>query len=152
MGFRSRIFGDRPRNIIGDELRTLTPENALEEVLCAARDGRQAIEEFVERVLQSQLFMPSESEPEVIMGGGGTGFRPIVAMVGSDAVVVACTAGSRTSTLINLDLRSGMLVDATWVLRMLRDRTGLWINPGWDAGLMMPAEGMRRFKADRGLV
>ena len=150
MGFLSRMFGGRPRNIIGEQLTHLTPENPLEHLLCAARDGKGSIEAFVDAMLQSQLFLPSEIEPEETTEGAG--FQPIVANVGDDTMVIACTSDTRTSTLVNLELRSGVLVDGEWVIRMLPDGTGLWINPGWDASLMMRSSGMRGFKADRGLT
>lgn len=143
MGFFKR---DKP-----PELKILEPVDLLESTLRGVRDGDQEMHTFLQMLLRSKLFVPSKIEPSPQTQG--TAFSPVIVQSEDGPVVVCYTNSSRAPADADSPVSAphALLVEAEWILRIVPPEIGMWINPGWDVGILMPAKGLAEFKAHYGL-
>jgi hypothetical protein len=134
------------------EPKHLEPLDLLESTLKAVRDDEQPMHAFLEILLRSKLFVPSMIEPEE--KDEGLALSPVIVQSEAGPVVVSYTDASRAPADATSILSGpyAILVEAAWILRIVPPEIGMWINPGWDVGLLMPAQGLEQFKKDYGLT
>lgn len=108
---------------------TETPQNALEEALVAARDGRLSTEAFLRILVDMPLFLPSGTPVQA----DGAGFAPVLlTRSGTDYLAVYTTqkrAGSVADTASYC-----LQVAADWVFKHMPAGSGIVINAGFAIG------------------
>lgn len=153
MGLFSGLFGGGKEKELPPliPLDKFVPENQLEEKLKGFIEGRDTVKDVMEAMLATQVFLPSMAEPEE-MRQGKVKFCVLENPAQGDMAAVF-TAPSRSDTVRELlpGLKSAFLAEAKWVFRIVPEDLGIIINPGWQAGLEMPAKGLVQFKKDYGL-
>lgn len=122
------------------------PRNDLESQLLAAQEGRLSGEEFMTRLLGSQVFMPvRETHP---IGGFQASDKAVPLSLTSEdgtEVLVLFTSPERAKPFVqdHPAYQGGLLAEFRWVLEKMGDGVGIALNPGWAVGIDM-APGMVR--------
>ena len=138
MGIFDRLFGGE-----------YGPAGELERALWRFNQEKSAAaqEASLEVLLRSQLFVPSMKEASDLMNE--TSF--IVQDTGVGPAVLAFTLPERMTVeyAASVGARSGLGVEARWLLENLPDHLGLMINPDLATGLILPAAGLAQFRRNR---
>jgi len=130
--------------------RPFLPNNELERVLLAARQGGLPVQSLVDALLRSQVFILIDKEigPE---GTWDASTSPLVISSSKGQASLAMfTSPARSADLAKQcpQFGFGLLVDFRWILSMMGPQLGLTVNPGWAAMMEMPPEGVNQLKAD----
>jgi len=123
------------------------PENELESTLLQVVEGKAELNGFLEQLLRSKIFMLFNGN--LAEAKDASAIRPLAMTNASGAREVAIfTSPTRATPLTRQapEYEYGMLVETGWALKGVAPGIGVVINPGWRAGLEMPAEGLARFK------
>lgn len=114
------------------------PRNDLEKLLLAAQEGEIEIEEFVEALLGSQLFLPLHDDSPIGNFQRNQTARPLT-LTADDGlpVLVMFTSPDRARPFVkdHPGYGGGILTDLHWVFENLGVGYGITLNPGWAAGL-----------------
>jgi hypothetical protein len=124
--------------------RALEPRNDLEHRLAAAQAGEIAPEVFMQELVEAQVFMPVQDEPEAIKGlQRSTRARPLVLQADDGTLVlVLFTSPERAKAFVREfpGYGGGLLTEFRWVLERVGDDNGIVINPGLELGIDMEPE------------
>ncbi len=115
-----------------------------------ADPGVPTQERFLERLLTAKLFVPARREGQA--AAKASDFAMLVTDTDDGPYAIAFSSPERVTQEVARahGMRSGVLVEATFVLRQLPEGMGLVINPGTPELLMqLPAEGLARFRRAR---
>lgn len=145
MGLFQRLFGKGnavpqvQRVQIGGELREVAPENDLENALLSLRAGQMQIQDVAGLLVKARVFIPSPQDVEVRPDKAG--FQPLVVEVPEGLFVPVYTSVARSEAMKeqNLSAASGIETEAAWFVKNMPAELGLFINPGWQSCLMLPA-------------
>lgn len=121
-----------------------TPHNELEHKLIAAQQGTLASDAFMHDLLEAQVFMPVEDEPNQIQGfQRSTKATPLtLANDNGDSTLLLFTSPERAKPFV-VDFpayRGGLLVDFSWVLGRVGSGIAMSINPGLEFGIDLDPE------------
>jgi len=114
------------------------PRNDLEKLLLAAQEGQVEIEEFVENLLGSQLFLPLHDDTRIGNFQRSQTARPLTLETDDGTqVLVLFTSPDRARSFVkdHPGYEGGILTDLNWVFENLGMGFGITLNPGWDAGI-----------------
>jgi hypothetical protein len=119
--------------------QTFTAHNELETKLVAAQQGELDSDGFVNDLLDSQLFMPVEDEPNPIQGfQRSTTANPLTVKTedGYD-VMVLFTSPERAKPFLEdfPAYRGGLLTEFGWILQRIGSGVAISINPGLEYGI-----------------
>lgn len=119
------------------------PKNELESQLLAAQQGRIDAEEFMQALLEAQLFMPVEERLSV--GGLQSSDRANpLSLQAEDGtkVLVLFTSPERAKPFVknHPGYEGGLLAEFTWIVSKMGSGYGISLNPGWEVGLDMEPE------------
>ncbi len=111
-------------------LTPLVPENPLEIALVAARKGEIPLAEFLAKLLDADIAVPTATEVQA----DGSGFRPVVLDKEGTGMVAVFTSLERSRRL-EAHARFVLSVNARSFFGMLLPDVGVVLNPGFEEGL-----------------
>ncbi len=128
--------------------QALEPRNDLERRLLAAQAGGTSPEAFMEELMDAQVFLPVQDEPDQIKGfQRSSRARPLV-LQGEDGiqVLVLFTSPERAKAFVKefQDYGGGLLTEFRWVLERVGEGNAIVINPGLELGIDLEPEMVRR--------
>lgn len=134
-----------------DEQTMNEPRNDLERRLQAAQAGETTPEAFMEELLDAQVFLPVQDEPDEIKGfQRSTRARPLV-LEGEEgvSVLVLFTSPERAKPFLDAfpGYGGGLLAEFRWVLERVGEGSAIVINPGLDLGIDLEPETVQRMVA-----
>jgi len=119
--------------------QTFTAHNDLEIKLVAAQEGRLNSDTFMEELLDQQLFMPVEDEPNQIQGfQRSTKAKPLTLQTEEGLeVLVLFTSPERAKPFLEdfPAYRGGLLTEFSWILERIGAGVAISINPGLEFGI-----------------
>jgi hypothetical protein len=112
--------------------------NELEQKLLDAQEGRLAIEDFMNALLESQVFMPVLEAKTVLNIQRSQSAQPL-ALDAEDGtkVLVLFTSPERAKPFVKdfPGYEGGLLTDFNWIFENLGTGFGIAINPGSEVGI-----------------
>jgi hypothetical protein len=123
--------------------------NELEEKLVAAQDGRLPESEFMQYLLEAQVFMPVRDSIGI---GGFTGSSKAIPLTikTEDEVegLILFTSPERAKAFLQdyPGYEGGLLVEFKWVLEKTGSGVGISINPNWPVGMDMEPAMVKQLK------
>lgn len=123
---------------------TFAAQNDLEVMLTIALDGGVSEEEFMPRLMNSQVFMPVQDEANEIKGfQRTTRAQPLVIEdENGSKVLILFTSPGRAKEFVGSHpgYGGGLLTELSWVLRKMDAPLGIALNPGFEVGFDMDVE------------
>lgn len=118
---------------------TFTAHNDLESKLIDAHEGRLDSSAFMNHLLESQVFMPVEDEPQAIEGFQRSSKAKPLTLETEDGVnvLILFTSPERAKGFLTdfPTYTGGLLSEFTWILERLGSGVGISINPGFEVGI-----------------
>jgi hypothetical protein len=122
-------------------LSDFVPENEIEHRIVAAMTGALDSDTLMHEIATADIFIPSDTP----MQPDGGGFSPVLLeQQDGMAFVAVFTARSRTRALAP----HGMQAPAAHFIRRIPAGYGMIVNPGTDAQIFLPPDGVAALKAD----
>ncbi len=119
--------------------QTFTAHNDLENKLVAAQQGQLDSDVFMRELLDSQIFMPVEDEPNQIQGfQRSTRANPLtIESEDGVSVLVLFTSPERAKGFLQdfPAYRGGLLTEFSWILGRIGSGVAVSINPGMEFGI-----------------
>jgi len=119
--------------------QTFTAHNELETRLVAAQQGELDSDVFMQELLDAQIFMPVEDEPNQIQGFQRSTKANPLTLQSEDGVnvLVLFTSPERAKGFLEdfPDYRGGLLTEFSWILERIGSGVGVSINPGIEFGI-----------------
>lgn len=119
--------------------KTFTAHNDLETRLVAAQQGQMDSDIFMQELLDSQIFMPVEDEPNQIQGfQRSTKANPLTVQSEDGMnVLVLFTSPERAKGFLQdfPAYTGGLLTEFSWILSRIGSGVGVSINPGMEFGI-----------------
>ncbi len=126
---------------------TFQPRNQLEQRLQAAQQGELPGDIFMQQLLDSQVFMPVEDK----LGIGGfqdsSQAKPLIVKAEDGTeVLVLFTSPDRARPFLKdfPGYEGGLLAEFKWVLEKTGGGHAVSLNPGWDVGMDMEPDMVKR--------
>lgn len=120
------------------------PHNDLEKDLLAVHRGERDVADFVQALMDQQVFMPVRDEQDAIAGfQRSTRAQPlIVTDEEGERVLVLFTSPERAKPMVAdfPDYSGGLLTEFSWLLERLGGGVHIALNPGWEIGLDFDAD------------
>lgn len=131
---------------------TFIPANDIEEKLNAAQEGRLSGEDFMQELLQAQLFMPILDKHGI--GGLQTSASATPLTLNNDEnveILILFTSPERAKEFVKdfPGYEGGLLAEFTWILEKLGAGHGISINPNWAVGIDMAPEMIEALRQPR---
>ena len=123
--------------------------NDLEQKLMEAQEGSLPESEFMQYLLEAQVFMPVRDSIGI---AGFTGSNKAIPLtlntVDAVEVLVLFTSPDRAKSFVQdyPGYEGGLLVEFKWVLERTGSGVGISINPNWPVGMDMEAEMVQQLK------
>ncbi len=125
--------------------------NDLEQKLLAAQEGRLPENEFMQYLLEAQVFMPVRDSINIAGFTGSNKAIPLTVKT-EDAVevLILFTSPDRAKTFVrdHPGYEGGLLVEFKWVLERTGSGVGISINPNWPVGMDMEPEMVQQLKSN----
>jgi hypothetical protein len=122
------------------------PRNDLEKSLLDAQEGRIAGEQFMQALLESQVYMPVFEKQDDAIGNIQLDNRAKPLSVRDDAgeeFLILFTSPERAPEFVK-DFPGyadgGLLAEFSWVLEKTGVGSGISLNPGWPVGIDLEPE------------
>ena len=123
---------------------TFAAQNELEKQLMGALDGSMPGEDFIQHLMDAQVFMPIQDEVNAIKGfQRTTKAQPLlVEDENGDQALILFTSPGRAREFVNQHpgYGGGLLTEFSWVLRKMDAPLSIALNPGFETGFDMDAE------------
>lgn len=129
----------------------LEPANDLEKALAAAQNGESTTAEFLQQLIDSDVFILL-SQSEQHDDEDGRDIQPLVLEGPDKAPMLAMfTHSERVSPLIEEfpDFTFPLEVEFSWLVANASDGMGLVINPGWSYAASLPPEALTQLRNKR---
>ncbi len=126
-----------------DQPAPLVPSNPLETALVAARKGEIPIAEFLSRLLDSQIAVPSTTEVQP----DGSGFNPVTFDRDGTGMVAVFSSLERAARVAE-HAQYALTINARSFFGMLLADVGVVLNPGYDEGIDVSPDGVARLLRD----
>lgn len=123
--------------------------NELEEKLTDAQEGRLPESEFMQYLLEAQVFMPVRDSIGIEGFTGSSKAIPLTIKTEDEVeVLILFTSPERAKTFLQdyPGYDGGLLVEFKWVLEKTGSGVGISINPDWPVGIDMEPEMVQRLK------
>lgn len=148
---------DKIRGFVAKTLEIRRPEagafgefvagNDTEEMLVGVVQGDVAMNAFLDKLIASKVCLLFNGNPAE--AGRQPGIAPL-ALTGPDGQreVAMFTSSERATPFADLapEYQHGLWVECAWALKGVQPGIGVILNPGWNASIEMPADGVQRFK------
>jgi shikimate 5-dehydrogenase len=125
--------------------------NDLEQKLMAAQEGSLPESEFMQYLLEAQVFMPVRDSIGIAGFTGSSKAIPLTLNT-EDAVdvLVLFTSPDRAKRFVQdyPGYEGGLLVEFKWVLERTGSGVGISINPNWPVGMDMEPEMVQQLKSN----
>jgi hypothetical protein len=125
--------------------------NDLERKLLAAQEGRLAENEFMQYLLEAQVFMPVRDSIGIAGFTGSNKAIPLTLKT-EDAVevLILFTSPDRAKSFVRdyPGYEGGLLTEFKWVLGRTGSGVGISINPNWPVGMDMEPEMVEQLKSN----
>lgn len=119
--------------------QTFTAHNDLETKLVAAQQGQLDSDLFMKELLDAQIFMPVEDEPNQIQGFQRSTKANPLTVESEDGVnvLVLFTSPERAKGFLQdfPAYSGGLLTEFSWILERIGSGIGVSINPGIEFGI-----------------
>ena len=116
------------------------PQNPIEEKLVAAQNGEMDGEQFMQELLQAELFMPI-LEKENMGGIQNSKAATPLSLTDENGVetIILFTSPERAKEFVrdHPGYGGGLLAEMTWILERVGSGHGISLNPNWPAGIDM---------------
>jgi len=123
--------------------------NDLEQKLLAAQEGRLPENEFMQYLLEAQVFMPVRDSIGIAGFTGSNKAIPLTVKT-EDAVevLILFTSPDRAKTFVRdyPGYEGGLLAEFKWVLERTGSGVGISLNPNWPVGMDLEAEMVQQLK------
>lgn len=126
-------------------MENFSAKNELEVTLLAVINKKITLEEFLKKLLLSDLALPSATP----VAGDGSDFQPILFDKNSVKMLAAFTDKERIGELSNI-AKYCLTMNGLQVLRRIPCEFGLVLNPGHKTGLELSPEGIATIRRDLG--
>ena len=128
-----------------NDTQTFEPKNELENRLVAVMADELEAEDFMRELLDAQVFMPVQDEPDSGIKGFQRTTKATPLVVGDDdgsIMMVLFSSPERAREFLagHPGYGGGLLVDFTWVLERMEPGVSIVLNPGLEAGFDMAPE------------
>lgn len=123
--------------------------NELEEKLTDAQEDRLPESEFMQYLLEAQVFMPVRDSIGIEGFTGSSKAIPLTIKTEDEVeVLILFTSPERAKTFLQdyPGYDGGLLVEFKWVLEKTGSGVGISINPDWPVGIDMEPEMVQRLK------
>jgi hypothetical protein len=123
--------------------------NELEEKLMDAQENRLPESEFMQYLLEAQVFMPVRDSIGIEGFTGSSKAIPLTIKTEDEVeVLILFTSPERAKTFLQdyPGYDGGLLVEFKWVLEKTGSGVGISINPDWPVGIDMEPEMVQRLK------
>jgi hypothetical protein len=123
--------------------------NELEEKLTDAQENRLPESEFMQYLLEAQVFMPVRDSIGIEGFTGSSKAIPLTIKTEDEVeVLILFTSPERAKTFLQdyPGYDGGLLVEFKWVLEKTGSGVGISINPDWPVGIDMEPEMVQRLK------
>jgi hypothetical protein len=114
------------------------PRNDVEKLLAEMLAGAVEPEDFAQRLMDMQVFMPVRDEKHQIAGfQRSTQAEPLVLEDddGNRALILFSGPDRAKEFMIDFpDFGGGLLTEFAWIVRRMSEDIGIALNPGMDAG------------------
>jgi hypothetical protein len=122
-------------------LLAFVAETDIEYQILKAQDGALSGDALLRRMTDADLFVPSTGDVQ----SDGSGFQPVLIDQDGSPFVVVFTAASRQPK----DMAAcTMQMNGGQFFRRLPAGYGVMVNPGYDAQILVPSDGMAALKQD----
>jgi len=125
-------------------LNKFVAQNELEKILLIAMEGEMDADDFMQQLLDAQVYMPIQDETHAIKGfQRSTKAQPLIVEAEDGAqVMILFTSPGRAKEFIEdfPGFGGGLLTEFSWVLRKMDTPMNIALNPGHEAGFDMDAE------------
>lgn len=120
------------------------PVNSLEESLLSAQNGEMPMSEFMPKLIDSQIYVPSTEEVQP----NGQGLKPLFFDREGKAMVAIFTDLSRITGDFKSHAQYCLSIVTRIFLKSLPNDFGIVINPSHPVGLEISSEGIQNLKKD----
>lgn len=127
--------------MISVALLAFEPENGIERKILAVQAGKYPADALIREIAESDLFIPSKGDAQE----DGRGFVPVLIEQGDMLFVAVFTALSRLS---HDTAEYRLQTKAKAFFLRLPPGYGVIVNPGHDAQLLLPPDGVALLKQD----
>lgn len=130
----------------------LEPANDLEKALAAAQNGESTTAEFLQQLIDSDVFILLSQAEKSDDDEAGHNIQPLVLEGPDKAPMLAMfTHSERVSPLTEEfpDFTFPLEVEFSWVVANASDGMGLVINPGWSYAASLPPEALAQMRNKR---
>jgi hypothetical protein len=125
--------------------------NELEQKLMAAQEGSLPESEFMDYLMEAQVFMPVRDSINI---AGFTGSNKAIPLTlhteDSLEVLVLFTSPERAKNFVQdyPGYEGGLLVEFKWVLERTGSGVGISLNPTWPVGMDLEAEMVKQLRSN----
>ena len=126
------------------QIEKLIPTNDLESMLADSQAGRRSLNEFLQALVSSELFIVSVED----VPPGASGINPLLFDRAGTPMATVFTDASR-ATRFKKQIKSVIRKNGFEMLQHIPPGYGVVINPGFDTGLELLPEGIRNVLARR---
>jgi shikimate 5-dehydrogenase len=123
--------------------------NELEQKLMAAQEGSLPESEFMDYLMEAQVFMPVRDSINIAGFTGSNKAIPLTLNTEDAAeVLVLFTSPERAKDFVQdyPGYEGGLLVEFKWVLERTGSGVGISLNPTWPVGMDLEAETVQQLK------
>lgn len=113
------------------------PHNDLERRLVAAQQGDIPGDTFMAELLEAQVFMPVQEDPQLAGIQTSDKANPLTMEdAGGNTVLLLFTSSDRAESVVRHmpEYVGGRLAEFKWVLDQVGFGVGIALNPGWEVG------------------
>lgn len=128
---------------------TFEARNELEEKLLAAQEGQIPGDEFMQYLIDTQVFMPVKDPIGIAGFTASDKAVPLTLKTADDIeILVLFTSPERGKTFLEdyPDFDGGLLMEFSWVLERTGSGIGISINPNWPVGMDLEPEMVQSLK------
>lgn len=119
------------------------PTNDLENELVEVMQGNTELPEFLGKLMEVDVYIPSASEIQQ----DGTGFQPLMFERDEEAYMGVFSAAERGNQYSD-DAPYCLSMKGKQLIQFVPNDIGLVMNPGYDVGFEIPARGIEGVKRD----
>jgi hypothetical protein len=120
------------------------PVNSLEEALLSTQNGEMSLSEFMPKLIDSQIYVPSIEEVK----SDGQGLKPLFFDRQGKAMVAIFTDLSRITNNFKSHAQYCLSIVTRSFLNGLPEDFGIVINPSHPVGLEISSDGIQNIKKD----